>query len=94
MVTRIPRPPEEIDQDHFVQRMRCKKFDGRVNAWQISRRHKGNAVWQVRCSEIRIVWQLGCFAGQSWFGSWCGTGWWRNTKNGPGCDDHLRLFEC
>uniref|UniRef100_A0A915HV10 Uncharacterized protein n=1 Tax=Romanomermis culicivorax TaxID=13658 RepID=A0A915HV10_ROMCU len=64
---------EKIDQNHLVQCMRREKFDGRVNAWRVSRRHKGKAVPRVRCSEIRIVWQLGCFVGQSWFDSWCGT---------------------
>uniref|UniRef100_A0A915JSE4 Uncharacterized protein n=1 Tax=Romanomermis culicivorax TaxID=13658 RepID=A0A915JSE4_ROMCU len=84
---------EKIDQNHFVQCTRREKFDGRVNAWPVLRHHKGNAVRRVHCSEIRIVLQTGCFAGQSWFGSWCGTGPWRNTKNRPGCDDHWWLFE-
>uniref|UniRef100_A0A915L1Q2 Uncharacterized protein n=1 Tax=Romanomermis culicivorax TaxID=13658 RepID=A0A915L1Q2_ROMCU len=66
---------EKINQNHFVQCTRREKLDGRVNAWRVSRRHKGNAVRRVRCSEIRIVWQPGCFAGQSWFGIWCRTGW-------------------
>uniref|UniRef100_A0A915K9R4 Secreted protein n=1 Tax=Romanomermis culicivorax TaxID=13658 RepID=A0A915K9R4_ROMCU len=34
---------KEIDQDHFVQRTQCKKFDGWVNAWRITRRHKVGA---------------------------------------------------
>uniref|UniRef100_A0A915JD40 Uncharacterized protein n=1 Tax=Romanomermis culicivorax TaxID=13658 RepID=A0A915JD40_ROMCU len=58
---------------------------------QMARRQQCNTMRQIRGSEMRIVRQPCCLAGQSRFDSWRGTGWRSHSENQSSCYNQWQL---
>uniref|UniRef100_A0A915JXH2 Uncharacterized protein n=1 Tax=Romanomermis culicivorax TaxID=13658 RepID=A0A915JXH2_ROMCU len=82
---------EEIDQDHFVQRMRREKLDRWIDMRRVTGRRQGNTVWQIHGSEMCVIWQSGCFTGQTRLQTLREAGRWSNSENRSSCDNQLWL---
>uniref|UniRef100_A0A915KY71 Uncharacterized protein n=1 Tax=Romanomermis culicivorax TaxID=13658 RepID=A0A915KY71_ROMCU len=82
---------EEIDQDQFMQRMRHEKLNRWINTGWVMGCRQRNAVRRVHGSEMCVIWQLGCFTGQTWLETLPGAGQYRNSENRSSLDNQLWL---